>query len=1253
MSLYNSDNSPRALLARGFCGLAAALVAGCSGTESGEQTRAKLSEQQQPIGEAGSLKVENPALFQTASAWYSVSASNATDAAVVKCNAQDPVWKDPQGNARPFAYLPVRNGPNAEQLGDCFDTDAAPQGPGAWATPLPSALDKGTGQNELNMQSPSVASFSSILNGAGGRVLLYSAISNTTVTTIPGQNRVVSQRCIGIAHKQTSNVADWFPSSSMRSTPFYCAASNAAAADPEFFIDGTTPYVLWREDINAPGCGAKILIRQFDPATLGFKAGTTARILVDTSSQNIAFAAKSTTACPSGGRFIDSPTMVRRSSSELWLFFGGNLRKSNEYATAWAKCGSSVASANICSFASPITGTTVTQVRPLWGSTVRTIGDKPYFPFQDLLGFGGLSGVVLPNAQTGVVPTAYVTGHQYRASTQSTTQMVFRLDISGTAPAIRETQKVTWHGKTPITTSFMPAFSLSGASLAERPWNVIPPPVVLPAVDALPGWRAGHSGSFNAIGADGTLFVAGDSLIASALEPRFNDMVVGAYDPRAGQWTNIPIETVPLPLNPLPPKTSIPPRTGTTGFTGAAVVDVQGLSGLGRDAIAFSATWGFPGTYEVNAWEENLPPSVGIWPALGVLTKTNGVWGVASGIGSDGKRWTNQWTGGQLSRTNLIAPKFVSEQACPWDRSFAGDYAHPSNNYHESTCRGLNELAQLPVSGHLVITQNLGFADWRIPAAGSNHASWDPARKHNGGIMVVKLRPGPATGQFEPVITAHYLFPTIPDWAWSVSGGDPMYNGQPATLAVQVKEVQADPTAALDNPSGGTPTSERFSIAFDLSRRQLLCDPDNGNPCTAGKCSHKPQHNAPCSPLINVIQEFRYNAVEGKIEPVSAPIFPGSRKWPNYACDARLFDPKASCGGYGTASYDKDGNLWAIGDRVGMYTRADRAWSGDCAIDATLGDDLGRYKYTDAHGTAFWGRKCPPHYDFPDLTQYNSIGTQLSPDTRSKTMVLTPTARSDRAPSVQWSGTTSTYNGLSFRLNDVISTNSHVLNVPAGFLDTRPGVFDAMGTMWWAAGIRALTEEDSKKTMPNYMGSADLGSDRAGLKPWVVLPSGPGTTVIQAETFGRTSFVPATGVKKSDGTACAPTDATCTILVEDQHASEPCRWWVTDGCSGSEMSGAAFESTVPPPVTYKVWAASPGTYQVAFVVRGPGGEIWMLVNNGIWTKTTLPSSENYAWPWAPAAFPVTLNRGENTIQIKSFGGTGQNGWYLDSFALSH
>ncbi|HEY6560660.1 MAG TPA: hypothetical protein VI072_25450 [Polyangiaceae bacterium] len=1197
-----------------------------------------MSEQQQPIGEAGSLKVENPALFQTASAWYSVSASNATGAAVVKCNAQDPVWKDAQGNARAFAYLPVRNGPNPEQLGDCFDTDAAPQGPGTWATPLQSALDKGTNQNELNMQSPSVASFSSLLGGAGGRVLLYSAISNTTVTNIPGQNRVVSQRCIGLAYKQTGNVADWFPGSSMRSTPFYCAAGNAAAADPEFFIDGATPYVLWREDINAPGCGAKLLIRQFDPATLGFKAGTTARILVDTSSQNIAFAAKSTTACPSGGRFIDSPTMVRRSSSELWLFFGGNLRKSNEYATAWAKCGSNVVSPALCSFASPITGTTVTQVRPLWGSTARTIGGTPYFPFQDLLGFGGLSGVG---------PTAYATGHQYRASTQTTTQMVFRLDISGTAPAIRETQKVTWHGKTPITTSFMPAFSLSGASLAERPWNVIPPPVVPPAVDALPGWRAGHSGSFNAIGADGTLFVAGDSLIASALEPRFNDMVVGAYDPRAGQWTNIPIQTVPLPLNPLPPATSIPLREDVAeGYTGAAVVDVQGLSGLGRDAIAFTATWGFPGTYEADgieeplpdAWQENPPPSVGIWPALGVLTKTNGVWGVASGIGSDGKRWTNQWTGGQLSRTNNIAPKFVSEQACPWDRSFAGEYADPSNNYHESTCRGLNELAQLPLSRHLVITQNLGFY-LRLFASGSHDASWDQARKFNGGIMVVQLRPGPAAGQFEPVIKAHYLFPSIP------------------SLNVQVKEVQTDPSAAQDkkadgtpaNPSGGIPTSERFSIAFDLTHQ--LCDPDNGNPCTPGKCSPKPEHNAPCAPLINVIQEFRYNAADGKIEPVSAPIFPGSRNWPDYACDARLFDSKANCGGYGTASYDKDGNLWAIGDRVGMYTRSDRAWSGDCAINTTLGDDLGQYTFTDEHGTAFWGRKCPPHYDFPDLTQYSSIGTQLSPDTRSKTMVLTPTARSDRAPSVQWSGTTSTYNGLSFRLNDVISTNSHVLNVPAGFLDTRPGVFDAMGTMWWAAGIRALTEADSKKTMPNYMGSADLGSDRAGLKPWVVLPSGPGTTFIQAETFGRNSFVPAAGVNKITGAACAPTAATCTILVEDQHASEPCRWWVTDGCSGSEMSGVSLESTVPPPVTYKVWAASPGTYQVVFVVRGPGGEIWMLANNGIWTKTTLPSSENYTW--APAASPITLNRGENTIQIKSFGGTGQNGWYLDSFALTH
>lgn len=149
----------------------------------------------------------------------------------------------------------------------------------------------------------------------------------------------------------------------------------------------------------------------------------------------------------------------------------------------------------------------------------------------------------------------------------------------------------------------------------------------------VPGWAfpAGRQAHRAVVTADGTVLMAGrdnGSVIAMPPVPTSGEMVVGAYDPRANQFTMIPMRT----------STGKERVVDTAGRpAGPTVSDLERI----RDgaAVAFVA--------------ESMPSaetaeSEGLWPAFGILTAVDGAWQVATGSG-----WANQWTHADLPRSGL------------------------------------------------------------------------------------------------------------------------------------------------------------------------------------------------------------------------------------------------------------------------------------------------------------------------------------------------------------------------------------------------------------------------------------------------------------------------------------------------------------------------------------------------------------------------------------------------------------------------
>jgi hypothetical protein len=369
-----------------------------------------------------------------------------------------------------------------------------PDGPAPWA-------DRAAG----SVRAPSAAF-------AGGVWwMVYAARKNGT-----------AQTCIGYGASNRPTGPGWFHGQQ----PLLCPADGSSVGEPEFFYDRVSAawHVLWRQNVGS--CVTRISVQRFDPVA-GTLTGAQ-RQLVSGDDPVMGFDDVYLASCPAGRHnLIDSPAMLRAADGNLWLFFGANTRDSGNYATGWALCGSG----------SPITGggcalvnafNPADRYRPAWGSSTRSspqpgANAKPYLGFPDIPGFGGLSLATADPTGSSAQPV-YAAAHMWWGGTSALrTQFTLRMDLTGTLPALFESDVVTIHGRAgSFGGDLGSGVSPSGHRLATR--NV-----------SGWGWPAGHIGIFSAVTAQGVVAVQGgrDTTVAD------DYVAAGIYDPKTNQLTNV------------------------------------------------------------------------------------------------------------------------------------------------------------------------------------------------------------------------------------------------------------------------------------------------------------------------------------------------------------------------------------------------------------------------------------------------------------------------------------------------------------------------------------------------------------------------------------------------------------------------------------------------------------------------------------------------------------------------------------------
>lgn len=740
--------------------LGAVIVGACG---PGEDPPSKSSVERLIV--QGSLPTVNPALAfdSTSNVWVSLSDHQSlSDSFAKPCNSSDPVW------SKGFANVPVRIGPTPAQLKDCWEGDAIPNG-------LPSGI-WGTGP----ISSPTVARLTNAW------VILYTA---TKVDS--------SQTCIGAASGAVPQGP--FPFHSIQAV--VCPAS-ASVSDPQLYFDLQTNqwFLLWTEDVGT--ADSRLMIQALDPSAVTLMPGSSPRELLRSNDPNVRFAEIPALDGGAPRRRVESPSMVRSGTGELWLLFSANDAKSNNYATAWAACGTG----------SPTTGTTCTlpnaslpnsQFRPWWGDMNRTasvagVNAAPFINWPALPGFGGMSLAV--KSPTSATPQPIYAVNQMRFGA-APGELVFRFDDAGPKPALFEADPVNWYGaaNTFGDPRFVPPdggapyYPTSSAGLTTPSGQTVSSRGVSGFA-----WSAPRvSGLFNEVSTDGTLFTSG---LGSSLNvaPAADVTLLGAFDQKTNQWLNIPILTS-TGASSIPGRTSafwsfVNPNIPEPMNAGGFIADIQALD---NNAIAFVNSAGFPAAY----WglPGGSPPAdtnAGVWPTFGIATKVNDQWQVLR---------QNQWTGADLR--NLAGSDLtLARQICPESQDVL-----PAG---ESDCQCFNEIAMMPRSKDLVITQYLS---------------------NDGGLAALHYEIIPGSNPAAYAIK----------WMGSFKYPRTVKNGLNKTIVADIKEIQVDPSSLPDD--------ERFVIDFDLSFV------DFSQP-----------------PPPNVIQEFSYhpNATDlgQRITPTSAPI---------------------------------------------------------------------------------------------------------------------------------------------------------------------------------------------------------------------------------------------------------------------------------------------------------------------------------------------------------------------------------------------
>jgi hypothetical protein len=614
-----------------------------------------------PGGEQGALRATDAKLVFDGTNWLSFASS-------VQWNDSTAHSKRCATNSTSFAYVPYRIGPTPGQLGDCWDGDALPGGPGAWAEQTFTA-DGGP------VSAPTLVKFAT-----NYWAMFYTA----------RKANANGQRCIGMSISDKPFGSGWIPANEVRCAP----AQDLSATDPEIFFDRADSkwYLLWREDTTP--CASEIRVQEFkpfdpEPSNPNVNAGLfgAMRTILQSTFAPLKFDEFSKTGCTGAAQRIESPAMVRAENNQLWLFFSANNRASKNYATGWAVCGTGSPITSTCGVVNLFDGQ---HHRPQWGASNRTApvsgaNAKPYASFPNITkGFGGLSLAVADPTSTGKQPI-YATAQMYDESAQANTQSVLRLDSSDTVPALFEPEVFAWHG-TPGSMSAFTRATQSGHAVSTRD---------------VPGyqWSSGTTGVFtDVMPSNGLVFSPGLDHRQIFFHPTMLGASVGAYDPKTAQWFNIKLKTSAtqgtgsghetIPSAPAADAQGRP-YFNPSLLAGAAVGDVQIIDG--GNAVAFTVPLGYPlGYTALNSANVPSPPSQGIWPTFGIISNVNGEW-----------RVRNQWTGRELAKSNL--PR--SKDAC---LPHPGQLPVYGADDYESSCQTPNEMTELPASRDIIVNQFLG-----------------------------------------------------------------------------------------------------------------------------------------------------------------------------------------------------------------------------------------------------------------------------------------------------------------------------------------------------------------------------------------------------------------------------------------------------------------------------------------------------------------------------------------------------------------
>jgi hypothetical protein len=1135
-----------------------AVAAGCA-PEPPERQDGVGSES---IVKQGPLPVLNPALVfdSTTNLWSSISGT-----------PQGPLSPSDvcPGSTTP-TKLPFRQGATPWQLKNCWEGDAMPNGiQSGWATGAPS------------VNGPSVA-----------------WLTNKWVLTFSAKKSGSQQQCIGAARSTSVPPSPTGGSWAFDPNPLYCAPNGAHASDPELFYDerpgpmNTTLrewFLLWTEDVGP--CQSRLMIQQVDPNAVApdsvkFKSGTTPRELLTSANPWLGYSEISAHDCVGGQngqrRRIESPTMVRADSG-LWLFFSANKHDTSNYATGWAVCGIDSPAAGNCGVPNQLIPGS--EFRPLWGVDSRTASwptiATPFQGYPNLPGFGGMSVAV--SAPTSTSPQPAFAAAQYLDGSAKV-HAVFRLDKTGAAPMLFEPDPVTWHGA-PNT------FGDQGASpvYPRASTGVTTPsgqPVASRTVAGFAWDKVGIQGLFNTITTDGTYVTGALSKTSGNLEATSDFTRLGAFDPRLNRWQNIEVSTS-TGANNIPGGFAaiINKATGGGGF----ISDVQALD---DNTVAFVISSGLPSPYM--GTDFNTPstsddvaprmPTNGVWPSFGILSRDS--------TRPEGEQWrvTQQWTGHQLATLPGSDPA-LARQICPfWDAN--SPPTAPSREFfppNVSICSGFNEIALLPKSKHLVITQYL-VSDGDA-----------------GGIAIMSLtkRPGTNPVQYDPKWTAAFRYPLIE------KVGTP-------SIRPMVEMVEADPK--------GDTNDERFIVSFDLAWKD-----------TFGW--------AP-----NVLHEFSYKSVVASGDGTNPPrpydaIVPTSP--PIRAGDSALAQ----------ATYDKDGNLWAKGER-GLHIYAKHGDGRKYSRPGTGSDRCGfvaNKPFADYRTGTTFGQPCPPDYV---ILQAETLWWYPGPSTTEPSSFLFthhPKENIVVGTNMGWSHTSDIaqllpirYQGsganMTFEIGNVTNTALGHFD-PATQKQVRPGAFDKAGRMW------TIVHHESGDSN-HWLAATDV--NQLFNPPPVALSANlNGVTTIQAENIATTSMRACTqGTGSCDSSAVMGKLIDPPVLVQTSDRAQSAAPLGT-GTGTVVVTDNVFVGHKAGPADYRVYVPRNGNYVVRFFAKAqgdPGAKIAFMVDkNPATTFTTTVSSTSWGFT---ASTTRALTKGVRTITLTPVENTSAKQWHLDYFTLT-